>query len=78
MMEVIKGIIGATEAVRPRVEMFRRSCRCNNKLLGNRAFKEGIHILLEPVQRAFTWSGKVPIMWVTAREEFPSRFNAMR
>ncbi|UUO54148.1 hypothetical protein DCM79_14900 [Bradyrhizobium sp. WBOS07] len=77
-MKVIKGIIGASEAVRPRVEMFRRRRCCNNKLLGNRAFKEGIHILLEPVQRAFTWSGKAPIMRVTARDEFPSQFNAMR
>ncbi len=78
MMEVIKGIIGASGTVRPRAEMFRRRCRRNNKLLGNRPFKKGIHILLEPVQLAFTWHLKAFILRATTRAELTSKFNAMR
>jgi hypothetical protein len=73
-MRVIKGFIGAIETVR----MFRRRCRCNRKVLGNRLFKEGIHILLEAVQLAFTWDRGDLIMVMTAKDEFSSKFNNMR
>jgi hypothetical protein len=74
VMRVIKGFIGAIETVR----MFRRRCRCNRKVLGNRLFKEGIHILLEAVHLAFTWPSQVPILTVTANDKFTSKFNVMR
>src|SRR4051812_26882255 len=60
------------------VEVFRRRCRCNKKVLGNQAFKEGIHILLEAVQLAFTWGRGDLIVIVTAEDEFYNKFNAMR
>jgi hypothetical protein len=60
------------------VEMFRRRRGCNKKVLGNQAFKEGIHILLEAVQLAFTWDRGAPIMVTTAKDEFASKFNSMR
>jgi hypothetical protein len=60
------------------VEMFRRRRRCNKKVLANQAFKEGIHILLEAVQLAFTWDRGDPIMVITVRDEFASKFNNMR
>jgi hypothetical protein len=60
------------------VEMFRRRRGCNKKVLGNQAFKEGIHILLEAVQLAFTWDRGVPILVLTIKDEFASKFNGMR
>jgi hypothetical protein len=60
------------------VEMFRRRRGCNKKVLGNQAFKEGIHILLEAVQFAFTWDRGDPIMVATVKDEFASKFNEMR
>jgi hypothetical protein len=60
------------------VEMFRRRRRCNKKVLGNQAFKEGIHILLEAVQLAFTWDREDLIMVMTVKDEFSSKFNSMR
>jgi hypothetical protein len=60
------------------VEMFRRRRGCNKKVLGNQAFKEGIHILLEAVQLAFTWDRGDPIMVTTVKDEFASKFNSMR
>ncbi|SPP94791.1 protein of unknown function [Bradyrhizobium vignae] len=67
VMEVIKGIIGAIESRAAPVEMFRRRRRCNRKVLGNRLFKDGIHILLEPVHLAFTWPRQAIILGTTAR-----------
>jgi hypothetical protein len=78
VMEVIKGFIGAIAPREDPVEMFRRRRRCNKKVLGNQAFKEGIHILLEAVQLAFTWDRGDPILMPTARDEFSSKFNTMR
>jgi hypothetical protein len=60
------------------VAMFHRRRRCNRKVLGNRPFKEGIHILLEVVHMAFTWVRQAPIMTLTTQDQFPSKFNAMR
>jgi hypothetical protein len=60
------------------VEMFRRRRRCNRKVLEDRLFRAGIHILLEAVQSAFTWVRKDPILPATAEDEFSSKFNAMR
>jgi hypothetical protein len=68
---------GNRDRVAP-VEMFRRRRRCNKKVLGNQAFKEGIHILLEAVQLAFTWDRGDPIMPATVKDEFASKFNNMR
>jgi hypothetical protein len=59
-------------------EMFRRRRRCNKKVLGNQAFKEGIHILLEAVQSAFTWGREDSILILTTKNEFSNKFNMMR
>src|SRR4051812_49196770 len=67
VMRVIKGFIGAIEIVKSPVEMFRRGCRCNRKVLGNWLLREQIHILLEAVHLTFTWPRRDRILAATAR-----------
>jgi hypothetical protein len=53
-MWIINGFIGAIETVKPRRRCFAAGAPVTKKVLGNGPFREGIHILLEPVLSRFT------------------------